>query len=413
MRTNRIPDYSSRKVASGTANVAIASAVGQAVTAAGFLFLARRTESTQLGVFGAGYALSTFAAAAIDFGSSTAETRRLATAKHLDGFGRWMVRRTAISIIPTSAVWLVLAVTTKSLVGWIGVSLLALQTLSMVAAAGVLAATRAIRSPAEASWLVAAGNVLFLVGSISPIGAPLTSAAAGAAASWLLTGLMAIRLLRRSGFGEWLGKSRDVANPWAGASGFGVFALAANASALLVPIAAATAGGYEAGQLAAVNRWVQPAMLLPLSYSAYMFPKWSREPSFDLVARSLRKAWPLLAASFAAVFALAVAAPFLVDLLIGEAYGGAVAVLRLLSLATLPAIIVQPLNSALQAQGDEKFVAALGVISAGLMLLIAALLSQRLGATAAAIASGLAAAVTLLALARRCFALVRSAAQAR
>ena len=385
-------------IARGTISVALGIAVANSTTAVGFLVLARFTDAPQLGSFGAAYAFSTFAASIMDFGSSQAATRRMAAARDLAGFWAWWSRRTALSVVALPLVWAAIHNLWGKHLSALTSGMLSLQAVTLVAALGSLSVVRSLRSPVVASWLTAAGNVLFLVMCINPFGSRLDSAAIGAAASWLLTCIAALACVPRH-LGS--GQRPKRRNPWSGASGFGVLSLSLNAQLLVVPIVSVLATVTAAGELAAVNRWVQPIMLIPLAYSTLMFPQFARRESFREVDLDLRRGRRLLVLSGVAVLLTVVLAPIAVPALVGQRYRSAVPVLQWLAIAVTPSLVGQPLAIALQARGDGRRVATVGIASAIVTIGVTAAVASSFGASSGPLAIGLGNLTFAVLLARR------------
>lgn len=372
--------------ASATIVLMVGNAAAQALTAVAFIALARSLNVNTFGEFGSAYAFSTFCGSAIDFGASQVVTRSLATTSFRGSYWGWLRRRTllsTISIPPLSALILWMWPDAMNLVSAVA---LATQSVLIATTFGLLAGVRARRTPVLAGWLLALGNLTFVIGCIAPASSPVTWAAVAAATSWLVTSASAAWTIR--------GRMRvlepaNQRNPWRGSLAFGVFALAAASQALVLPIVTASGGDVEGGEFAAVSRWVQPILLLPLAYSSFMYPRFSKARSYREVRAELRAALPMAAIATVLVIAGFVFSPNLVKLLLGDEYIGASTVLRLLLLASVPIIVGQPIATALQARGDERFVGTVTLATASLTLLTTAALSAWIGASAGAAAIGI------------------------
>jgi len=384
---------------SGTALVALASAVGQAATGLAFIVIARRTSPSVFGPFAAIYSISVVAGGLRDFGSSQRVSRDLARTRDTGELGSWLARRS----LPQAIVTLVLAgvlVRLKPIPdGTIATVILAGQGITFSVALAFTAAVRAVRSPQLAAWQVAVGNSLLLVVAIvAPADNLFVWCSAAATSSWILTSCLSAWSLRPGGS---LFRRKSTGNPWHDSAGFGAYAIATGLLALGVPIVKVIAGNEAAGNLAAVSRWIQPLILLSLSYSAFMFPRFATYATDREAIRHLRSAIPVFVTAIIASVAVVALAPTLVHLILGPDYLGAVNVLRLSAVAVIPAILSQPLASLLQARGDDKFVGKVGVATSIGALLATAALCSEFGASSSPVANGIAATILLGSLVQR------------
>jgi O-antigen/teichoic acid export membrane protein len=255
-----------------------------------------------------------------DFGSSQAETRRLARNPDVGGFIAWLRRRTVLSLLIIPPTVAVLLATSEDRIATPTLAALSLQAVAFPAANGALAAVRALRSPAWAGWLTAAGNAVFAATCVFGVDA----AAWGAVASWLVTASVAIVILPRTNSER---STRRIGNPWSDSSAFGVVGIAVGSLLLLTPIIGVIAGPEAAGNFAAVSRWVAPAALLPSAFSSLAFPRFARATTYKVASRMLLDGVPLLAVSAVALHLLAVFSEQLVSLVLGTEYVASASVL--------------------------------------------------------------------------------------
>ena len=176
-------------------------------------------------------------------------------------------------------------------------------------------------------------------------------------------------------------------NPWHGAGYYGVSNLANSAQTLDLPVLSLVAGPAAAGLFAAVNRWTQPMSLLASAFSAASAPFVSRSANVVEAWRHVRQAvWmPLCAIGLSAGVALA--APILVPVLLGDSYLGSVDNLRILALVSIFSIMSQPLTVVLQSLGHDRFVGVWMGVAVIIQLGLVALLGASLGSLGAAYAS--------------------------
>jgi O-antigen/teichoic acid export membrane protein len=94
----------------------------------------------------------------------------------------------------------------------------------------------------------------------------------------------------------------------------------------------------------------------------------------------------MLGVAVLGALAIIITAPWLVVWLLGDAYTGAAPLLQLLALGTIPAILNQPLATALQARRHDRVVALLVAFAVALQLFLVAVLGASFGALAAGVA---------------------------
>jgi O-antigen/teichoic acid export membrane protein len=388
-----------RRAISGTAFIALASAIGQALTGLAFIVIARRTSPSVFGPFAATYSISIVAGGLMDFGSSQRMTRDLARTKDLGDLGSWLARRTGPQAVTTLALAIALLYLNPIPNASTATVILAMQAVTFSIALAFAGAVRAVRSPQLAAWHVAAGNSLLLTVALAAPREHFFLWCAGAAsASWLLSSGLGAVSLRNSGS---LFLRRSSGNPWINSAGLGAYGFATGLLALGVPVVTVIAGDQAAGNLAAVSRWVQPLVLLSLSYSAFMFPRFASYATDQEAIRHVRSAIPVVALAVVASGAMVALAPTLVRLLLGSDYVGAVNILRLSAVAVIPSILGQPLASLLQARGDDRFVGILGVTTSVGALAVTAALCNSIGAASNPVANGIASGVLLAGLVQR------------
>lgn len=162
--------------------------------------------------------------------------------------------------------------------------------------------------------------------------------------------------------------TRDIIATWNKAKHFGLTGVASQALRADVAIVAAVSGATAAGIYAAPNRITAALVLLPGALSITLFSRAARQTRGTVV--ELRTVLlTLLLLMLPALIAIYVTAPALVHTVLGSHYSASVAVLRILLLVVLMNTVNQPLVAALQAQGEDAFVAATLWVSAGIGLL--------------------------------------------
>jgi len=191
-------------------------------------------------------------------------------------------------------------------------------------------------------------------------------------------------------------------NPWKGARNFAVSNVADTARSYDVTLAAEFGGAVAAGTYGAVNRWTQAIELLTFAFSSSSAPYMASAPSARAAVKYLRSAiWlPLLAILGSCVVILI--APWVVDLLLGEAYAGSADVLRILAAGTIASNLNQPMFVFLMARGKDRAGAVIVTTAVATILSLVAILTPSLGAIGAALAYVVGQVFLLLMLATTC-----------
>lgn len=162
-------------------------------------------------------------------------------------------------------------------------------------------------------------------------------------------------------------------NPWRGSAHFGIYSVATSFQSLDVSLVASFAGPAAGGGYAAVNRWTQPLGLAVSGFTSAAAPFIASATSFRSGWRVVRKAWWMLGLAFLSCLVAFGLAPWIVPLLLGEAYSDSVLVFQIMALGTVPALLTQPLAVFSQMRGADR---AVGLVTASGIAI-------RLGATAA------------------------------
>jgi O-antigen/teichoic acid export membrane protein len=398
---------SRRQILVGSTGAAIAIVAGQAAAGLSFLVLARRLTPNDFGIFAILYAAGVTLGALLDFGSSQLRVRELAKGLGLDSFSSWLWRRAAWQAPLVVAAIAAAHVSVESKASLLVTAALISQGLTMPVSSGWSGAVRALRSPALGAWAVALGNAVLLGASlITPDRFLVSFAAVGATSSWLVSAMLSWRITA-SRMGSV--RLRWNGSPWRGCLSFGVFGLAVGLQGLQVVVVGVVAGSAQAGELAAVTRWVQPVYLIAAAFSVQTFPSMAAAKSDAAARRILRTMWNASAFGVMIAIAIAIAAPLLVETLLGPEYGNSVKLLQALAIVAIPVLVNQPLTTYLQARGAERPVAMAMSSVVFLSLVAIGLTGSMLGAMAVPIWSGCAQVVLLVLLLRLFASLSRSA----
>jgi len=357
--------------------------VAQLITALLFVLAARSTSPEDFGTIAAAVALGTSFVGLIDFGTNGYWVRELARqAMSRQEYGRRLASKLLIAatvavvlgvsvhlILPSSNYWMAapvgfaLFVNQSAQVPLRGMARTELVSFSVLLdrllALGVLAIAIAVG--------VAAHEILWLCLTIGSL--------AAACVGWLMTPsqfrpIMSFRLKT---------------NPWQKSGFYGLNSAALAAQTLDLPLLALAGGAGAAGLYGAVNRWTQPLGLLISAFSSASAPFVARSVSWEEAWSHVRKALWLPALTILGCIAVAAAAPWVVALLLGDAYDGSSALLRILALAMIPVVINSPLSSFLQSMGHDKGVSLIVLISVGAQLASVLVLGWLYGAVGAAV----------------------------
>jgi O-antigen/teichoic acid export membrane protein len=191
--------------------------------------------------------------------------------------------------------------------------------------------------------------------------------------------------------------THDIIAMWNAAKHFGLTGVASQVLRADVAIVAALSGASAAGIYAAPSRITLVLVLLPGALSITLFSRAARQTRGTVV--ELRAVLlTLLLLMLPVLIAIYIAAPPLVHTVLGSDYAASVAVLRILLLMVLMNTVNQPLMAALQARGEDAFVAATLWISAGIGLVGVAIGAAALGPTGAAFGAVSMQAIVLVAL---------------
>lgn len=378
--------FSIRGRISRNALIKLASEVaGRLATFALVLWAARQLGEGAFGLYNYGLALGFVIAQIADFGLQLLIAREIAV------MGRGA--RPLVMIALRLKVGLSLPVIVLLIVftaGWSGEMRLALLSLGVLMlgqtflefAAYVFRGQQALAT--EARLLAAARLLTALLGIVVLWlgGGLLGLALSSLAAMGVLLG-RAFYLLWREG---WLGGDEEVAHRDGGrmgAAGAGAYArllrqalplgvaifLSIAYSRLAVLLLQHQMGETAVAHFSAAFRLVEPGQILPASLLAAVFPALSQALHND-PAGARRLGWGtgvlLALAGGGGALALWVAAPWLIPVLYGDAFGESVAVLRVLGLSALPAFVNYGLTHFLIARGQQ---AAVGFFTGGMLLL--------------------------------------------
>lgn len=353
----------------GTQSLSLAASMGSAqlIVAVMYVIAARSASPERFGAMVAAIALGAVAAGFLDFGSNSFLTRELAR-RAIDesvAMTRLLGKVTIATVLAASAL--------------ITMRFWGASTLWMAAPVGcslVFSQAMQVHLRARAQGIRVAGLVLLdKTCALGALMALVLSGIGAVDALWLAVTLGSVV----SGVGALIWRSshppltRFWENPWRGTAHYGLFGVAVSAQSLDVPLTSLVGGAGAAGLYGAVNRWTAPMALLTTAYSQASLPfVASAENSREAWHRVRRTIWMPMVAALGSVI-VAVTAPLVVDLLIGDQYQKSANVLSVMAVGAVFAVANQPMAVFLQSRGHERYVGygTASVVALQLLMLIA------------------------------------------
>lgn len=380
-----------RRLIAHSAWLTAGTGVAQALTAAAYWLCARASEPAEFGTLVALVSLAMLVATAADFGVNAWTVREIARLGTAEPFIRGLGARFVIALLVGGA-WLLCATVLwaaglasaylLALGAWIIVTLLMSIILSALRALERMATVATVTSLERLGLLgvVVAGSWIGEPTSALAVGLLVGAAVAVGVAWWTLP--RSFKVLSRPHRGEIVGflvKSR----------GFAYSSFAVQAQRLDVAIISVIAGPTAAGIYAAPSRLTNALGVLPIGFSAAVFPHVAREDARGPQRRELSLALALLFASMLVmVTPLFIYAERVTSFALGAQYRDSAPVLRFVLIVMLVATLTQPLAVMLQARGEEFFVARILGLSSAIGLIavaVGAVLGEATGAAAASV----------------------------
>ncbi len=177
--------------------------------------------------------------------------------------------------------------------------------------------------------------LLALAGGVPPITAYWLAMSCGVVAS-LACGLIV------NSAGIQMFRGTRLANPWRGCQGYAASSASISVATLDVTLLGVTSGAYQAGIYGAVNRWTQPIQLLADSFSQVAAPFMAAAATGRAAVSLVRRSLWIPALGLVVAVAMAVLAPFLIQVLLGPAYAKSAPTLALLAGGAALVLINQP-----------------------------------------------------------------------
>ena len=367
--------------------LALAGSTGtaQVVVAVLYIVTARSSAPDQFGLVVAAIAVGTTAVGLLDFGTNSYWTRELAARRlNAEVLGKRLTSKLLYAAVVLFAWSLSTALWVQSMSLWIAgpiaMSVLLSQTLQVPLRSLGRGDIVAVAVLLEKLVAAATFMVLMSVGA-PPVTALWLALSIGGLSSalfcWKLTPIAARPVLRLS----------RSTNPWTSSRHYGIATAALTAQSLDIPTLTMFGGANAAGVYAAVSKWTQPMSLLASAFSSASAPHIAKADSGRAAWRSAKKSIWLLWAAIGLCIIIAIFAPPIVEILVGPKYAPASGVLRVLAIATVFAVINQPLYVFLQSRGFDRPIALITLSSVLLQLALVALLSGNLHERGAAVAA--------------------------
>ncbi|MCU6479907.1 lipopolysaccharide biosynthesis protein [Arthrobacter sp. A2-55] len=176
-------------------------------------------------------------------------------------------------------------------------------------------------------------------------------------------------------------------NPWVRSVNFGASNIFISLQGLDVTLLKFFGGATAAGLYGAVSKWTQPISIVAGAFASASAPFVAHAGNMKDAWQSMRRAVWMPASAVLIAILIAISAPVLVPILIGDSYVGSGHVLTVLALAAIPAVVNQTFFVTLQNLGRDRAAAVILAVIIVVQLLIIVLFGAVYGAMACAIAS--------------------------
>lgn len=349
-----------RRLAFNSIVLSLGSYVATGASALTYLLAARTLGPTLFGSLSAAIGLAIVVSTFGDFGVNGWTIRALAQSPSSVGlFGQTLTAKLTLAAMLALA-WVVIALTIlegSSL--QLAVALLGGYLLSLVIAGTLTVPFRASEKMTVVSTVAAVEKVVALGawlamqahGGLGPEALPIALVVGGVASVVCAAVLVPRHLLALT-----TPSIRQILELWRSSYSFGMVGVSTQLLRADVAIVSAVSGPFSAGVYAAPARLTAFLTVIPASFSAAVFPRIARSSSNGASRRpELVSAGAMLALMVLILGGVAVAAPLVVPLLLGQAYAASVGVLRIILLVALVNSANQPLLVLLQAAGLERY----------------------------------------------------------
>lgn len=364
--------------------VAGALVVGQVITGLTYLLAARTITPATLGTIATCVAIGAVGATVFDAGLTALTVREVAAHAMTWTEARALVRSkrrlSLLLIVPTGAACLLLAPSPAAgvLLGGVGIAMWEAQT-----ANALLRAQEKFARAATGQLVGRAAGLLVVLVSLL-LGGALLALPAGLVVSFAVEALVDRVSLGAPAAAP--RRQRDVVHVYRQGLGYGLASLAASAQQLDTPLVALGGGATSAGLYAAAGRLLGPLGFLASSLSLVGAP-WLARAKQDPTALRVeeRRVAKVAAVLCLAPLLAAAVGPFLIPLLLGDAYATSGAVFVVLAIGSVFSTANQPLAMIVQNRGRQRLVAVAVGIGLGVGLAATYVLAIVGGATWAAV----------------------------
>lgn len=336
--------------------ISACSAFAQVTVALLYIVVARMSGPASLGNVVAAVAAGTFLAGLIDFGTNNLWVREMAIGRtRIEDFHAKIASKIFFAFF-IGVVIVALCVLIAPSTVFYATGILAFTTVAFQASLGPLklSASGAHLSFTMAMERLFAAAIFFflLLLDVSAHVSLVVSLATGSiTASVLAYRFASLPSPRR------LHLARKPIWPWHNAASHGISGAFLAAQTLDATILHAVAGPVATGVYGAVNRWTQPMGVFATAFATTGLPIVARTTSVRKAYGQLRHSWWMLALGVVLCLLVALGSPVIVPLLLGPEFRDSVPVLAILAVATIPALINQPLYVFCQAMHLERPVA--------------------------------------------------------
>ena len=397
-----------RRLLLNSSALTVGSALAQLATAIALLLGARVLGPGTFGAFVGLFGLVSLAATVIDFGINAATIRWLAShAEDAAAFVTTLSAKVFLAFV-LGGTWVAVSMAAMA-VGALTVEIgVASVLLGVYLVASVTSTTLAVplrarqRMTTVAIGSVAEKLVVLLVAAVLLLGpgwGPETLGL-GFAAGSVASGIFYAALLAPPFRVAKVPAGREIIELWRQSRELGLSSISVQLQRADVAVVGFVAGTEAAGIFAIPARLTNLLGIIPTAFSAALYPRVAaRGHSSETMREAVNVGAVMLATTAAGLAVLFAAADWIVPLLLGPAYVGAVPVLRVYVVAMLAASMTQPMAVYLQAIHQETYVARTVMTAAVIGLLFVGIGSATGGAMGAAYGFAAQQALVLLSLA--------------
>lgn len=357
--------------------------IGSLVTGALFVISARTMPPDRFGIVSTALSIAMVAAGIMDFGTNSLWVREMSADRDS---GRRVAERMRGKLIGTVVAGMCLAFILSR---WLGTesALAGVYFVGLVVAQMSVVPLRARVLPGKVVWCTVVDRttavvtmVLTTAFALDPVLRLPAALSCGSFAGAL------VALLSRPG-DAFRGSGWSIRFPWAGSTFFGLTNSVLAIQNLDQAVVFKMAGASAAADLGAVARWMSPIGLIGTALANTAGP-------IAAQASGIRSAWKMMKpAAIYVILAVVIgtgcslASPWVVPLLLGQAYSGSIPVFQILAISATVTILNQPVASILQFRGYDRTVCWIMWCGVAVQFALLPPLVMLWGATGSAVAS--------------------------